>query len=59
MKKKYLYSLLALAVASACHAETFPAPVGPSQSDFGGVGPAANADRTHGADRGVQRELSR
>ncbi|WP_243689575.1 YjbH domain-containing protein, partial [Cronobacter sakazakii] len=38
MKKHYYFSLLALAVASACHAETYPAPVGPSQSDFGGVG---------------------
>ena len=38
MKNKTLYSLLALAVSAACHAETFPAPVGPSQSDFGGVG---------------------
>lgn len=38
MKKNYIYSVLALAVASACHAETLPAPVGPSQSDFGGVG---------------------
>ncbi len=24
--------------SAACHAETYPAPVGPSQSDFGGVG---------------------
>ncbi|MRT14913.1 YjbH domain-containing protein [Enterobacteriaceae bacterium RIT711] len=38
MNKKYLYSLLALAVSTACQAETFPDPVGPSQSDFGGVG---------------------
>ena len=38
MKKKYLYSLLALAVSTACQAETFPDPVGSSQSDFGGVG---------------------
>ena len=38
MKKTYLYSLLALGVSVACHAETYPAPVGPSQSDFGGVG---------------------
>ena len=38
MPKKCLYSLLALAVSAACHAETYPAPIGPSQSDFGGVG---------------------
>ncbi|WP_049294211.1 YjbH domain-containing protein [Franconibacter helveticus] len=38
MKKRYFYSLLALSVSCACHAETYPAPVGPSQSDFGGVG---------------------
>ena len=38
MKKACLYSLLALSVSAACHAETFPAPIGPSQSDFGGVG---------------------
>jgi hypothetical protein len=38
MKKRYLYSLLALAVSSACQAESYPAPIGPSQSDFGGVG---------------------
>jgi len=38
IKKRYLFSLVALAVASACQAETWPAPVGPSQSDFGGVG---------------------
>jgi len=38
MKKTYLYSLLALSVSVACHAQTYPAPVGPSQSDFGGVG---------------------
>lgn len=38
MKKTYLYSMLALCVSSACHAETYPAPIGPSQSDFGGVG---------------------
>lgn len=38
MKKNCLYSLLALAVSSACHAQTYPAPIGPSQSDFGGVG---------------------
>ena len=25
-------------VSAACHAETYPAPIGPSQSDFGGVG---------------------
>ncbi|WP_251265267.1 YjbH domain-containing protein, partial [Enterobacter hormaechei] len=38
MKKTYLYSMLALCVSAACHAETYPAPIGPSQSDFGGVG---------------------
>ena len=40
MKKRYLFSLLAVSVAAACQAQadTFPAPVGPSQSDFGGVG---------------------
>lgn len=36
--KTYLYSMLALCVSAACHAETYPAPIGPSQSDFGGVG---------------------
>ncbi|MCT4707466.1 YjbH domain-containing protein [Enterobacteriaceae bacterium H16N7] len=50
MKNKYIYSLLALAVSTACHAETFPAPIGPSQSDFGGVGllqtPTARMART-------------
>lgn len=30
--------MLALCVSAACHAETYPAPIGPSQSDFGGVG---------------------
>lgn len=38
MKKTYLYSLLAMAVAGASHAETYSDPIGPSQSDFGGVG---------------------
>ncbi|WP_312828328.1 YjbH domain-containing protein, partial [Pantoea anthophila] len=40
MKKRYLFSLLAVSVAAACQAQadTWPAPVGPSQSDFGGVG---------------------
>ncbi len=38
MKRTYLYSMLALCVSAACHAETYPAPIGPSQSDFGGVG---------------------
>lgn len=41
MKKHYLYSLLAVSVACACHAqaaETYPEPLGPSQSDFGGAG---------------------
>lgn len=40
MKKRYLFSLLAVSVAAACQAQadTWPEPVGPSQSDFGGVG---------------------
>ena len=40
MNKRLLFSLLAVSVAAACQAqaETFPDPVGPSQSDFGGVG---------------------
>ena len=40
MNKKYLVSLLAIAVSSACHADvlTYPDPIGPSQSDFGGTG---------------------
>lgn len=38
MKKTHLFSVLALGISAACHAETYPAPVGPSQSDFGGVG---------------------
>ncbi len=40
MNKKYLFSLLAIAVSSACHADvlTYPDPIGPSQSDFGGTG---------------------
>ncbi|EHM4900448.1 YjbH domain-containing protein [Salmonella enterica] len=38
MKKTHLFSMLALGISAACHAETYPAPVGPSQSDFGGVG---------------------
>ncbi|PWW06910.1 YjbH domain-containing protein [Mangrovibacter plantisponsor] len=38
MKKKYLYSLMAMAVATACHAETYVAPDNTTQSDFGGVG---------------------
>ncbi|MCT6591905.1 YjbH domain-containing protein [Pantoea dispersa] len=40
MKKQLLLSLLAASVAAACQvqAETWPEPVGPSQSDFGGVG---------------------
>ncbi|MEA1063204.1 YjbH domain-containing protein [Erwinia sp. HR93] len=38
MKTRYFYSFLALAVAGACHAESYPAPIGPSQSDFGGAG---------------------
>lgn len=38
MRKTYLLSLLALGISAACHGETYPAPIGPSQSDFGGVG---------------------
>ncbi|KGT90017.1 YjbH domain-containing protein [Enterobacter cancerogenus] len=40
MKKQLLLSLLAASVSAACqvHAETWPEPIGPSQSDFGGVG---------------------
>ena len=38
MRKTYLLSVLALGVSVACHGETWPAPIGPSQSDFGGVG---------------------
>ncbi|HBV38965.1 MAG TPA: YjbH domain-containing protein, partial [Erwinia sp.] len=37
MKKTYLLSLLAMSVACACQAQAAD-PVGPSQSDFGGVG---------------------
>ena len=40
MNKLFLLSGLALAISSACHAElrTWPDPIGPSQSDFGGTG---------------------
>ena len=38
MKKSFVISVLALSVSAACQAETYPAPVGPSQSDFGGAG---------------------
>ncbi|MFK3660467.1 YjbH domain-containing protein [Scandinavium sp. NPDC088450] len=40
MKQRLLLSCLAVAVSSACYAETetFPDPLGPSQSDFGGTG---------------------
>ncbi|WP_437614421.1 YjbH domain-containing protein [Erwinia sp. V71] len=40
MKKRYLLSLLSISVACACQAmaATYPEPIGPSQSDFGGVG---------------------
>lgn len=38
MKKSFVISLLALGISAACHAESYPEPVGPSQSDFGGVG---------------------
>ena len=60
MKKKYLYSLLALAVSTACQAETFPDPVGPSQSDFGGVGLLQTPNARRQADFSArQRELGR
>ena len=49
MRKTYLLSLLALGVSVACHGETWPAPIGPSQSDFGGVGLLQTPNRTHGA----------
>lgn len=58
MKKTHLLSLLALGISAACHAETYPAPIGPSQSDFGGVGAAANANGANGAGRGDEPELS-
>ncbi|WBU49089.1 YjbH domain-containing protein [Kosakonia pseudosacchari] len=38
MKKSFVISLLALGISAACHAESYPDPIGPSQSDFGGVG---------------------
>ncbi len=40
MKKHLLLSLMAASVSAACqvHAETWPEPIGPSQTDFGGVG---------------------
>lgn len=38
MKKKYLFSLIALSVSSACHAASYTEPLGPSQMDMGGVG---------------------
>ncbi|AHG19860.1 membrane protein [Chania multitudinisentens RB-25] len=38
MKTRYLLSLVALSVASACQAASYPAPLGPSQTDFGGAG---------------------
>ncbi|GAA3907864.1 MULTISPECIES: YjbH domain-containing protein [Gibbsiella] len=38
MKTRYLLSLVALSVASACQAASYPEPLGPSQSDFGGAG---------------------
>ncbi|MCU5772644.1 YjbH domain-containing protein [Erwiniaceae bacterium BAC15a-03b] len=40
MKKRYLLSFLSLSVACACQAQaaSYPEPVGPSQSDMGGVG---------------------
>ena len=34
MKRTYLYSMLALCVSAACHAETYPAPIRPSQSAY-------------------------
>lgn len=38
MNKKYLLSFIALSVASACQAASYPEPIGPSQMDQGGVG---------------------
>ena len=38
MKKSFVISILALGVSAACHAKSWPDPIGPSQSDFGGVG---------------------
>lgn len=38
MKKRHLLSLLTLGISTACYGETYPALIGPSQSDFGGVG---------------------
>lgn len=41
MKRDFLLSLLTVSVAFACQAqetETYPLPLGPSQSDFGGAG---------------------
>lgn len=38
MNKKYLLSFIALSVASACQAASYPVPIGPSQMDQGGVG---------------------
>lgn len=40
MKKRYLLSLLSFSVACACQvqAASYPEPIGPSQSDFGGIG---------------------
>lgn len=40
MKKRYLLSFLSISVACACQAQaaTYPEPIGPSQSDFGGAG---------------------
>ncbi len=38
MKKKYLFSLIALSVASACQAAPYTEPLGPTQMDMGGVG---------------------
>ncbi|WP_342322661.1 YjbH domain-containing protein [Kosakonia sp. BYX6] len=38
MKKSFVISMLALGISAACHAESYPDPIGPSQSDFGGVG---------------------
>ncbi len=38
MKKKYLLSIIALSVATACQAASYTDPMGPSQMDQGGVG---------------------
>lgn len=48
MKKTHLLSVLALGISAACHAETYPAPVGLHNLTWR-RGPAANADSAYGA----------